>query len=226
VSSLETPDFGSRRPPTRTEWADDQLRSAIFRGEYAPGERLVISALAERFGVSATPLREALRRLSSEGLVELRSHGSAHVASVDLNEANEIYELRRVLEPMALERSVSRGDDRYRERVVRAWEQMDRHQIAPASDHAAFHRALLAACDSQWLLRLATMLSDKAGLMLAISLPGRPPDYNTARAHRRLRDLAIDGHAAASAAELSRHLDGTIAALRTVLIEKGEVAEQ
>lgn len=219
MSALDVPELGSQRPPTRTEWADDQLRSAIFRGDYAPGERLVISALAERFGVSATPLREALRRLSSEGLVELRSHGSAHVASVELTEANEIYELRRVLEPMALERAVDRGDDHYRDRVVLAWERLDTHQIAPPSDHAAFHRALLAACDSSWLLRLATMLSDKSGLMLAISLPGRPPDYNTARAHRRLRDLAIEGDAAGAAAELARHLDGTIAALRLVLAD-------
>jgi DNA-binding GntR family transcriptional regulator len=213
------PEAGPARPPTRTEWADDRLRRAIFRGEFAPGERLVISTLATQLGVSATPLREALRRLSSEGLVELQAHGSARVAAVDLAEATEIYELRRLLEPMALERSVAQGDATYRRDVELAWERLTVHRIAPASDHAAFHRALLAACDSTWLLRLAGMLADRAGLMIAISLPGRPASYDTARAHERLKTLAVTGDSTGAAAELARHLDGTVTALRAVLTE-------
>jgi len=213
----ETTELGFDRPPTRTEWADQRLRSAIFEGRFAPGDRLVISTLAEQLGVSATPLREALRRLSSEGLVELRAHGSARVATVDLHEATEIYELRRILEPMALERAVAKGGAEYRDGVDRAWHRLARRRVASASDHAAFHRALLVGCDSAWLLRLATMLSDKAGLMIAVSLPGRPADYDTADAHLRLRDLAVAGDGNEAALELARHLDGTIAALRAVL---------
>jgi len=213
----EPTELGFDRPPTRTEWADERLRSAIFQGKFAPGERLVISTLAEQLGVSATPLREALRRLSSEGLVELHAHGSARVAQVDLHEATEIYELRRVLEPMALERAVAKGDDAYRHSVVRTWDALATRRIASASDHAAFHRALLASCDSAWLLRLATMLSDKAGLMIAVSLPGRPADYDTARAHRKLKDLAVGGDGPGAATELARHLDGAIVALQSVL---------
>ena len=217
--TTEPTELGFDRPPTRTEWADERLRTAILEGTFAPGERLVISTLAEQLGVSATPLREALRRLSSEGLVELQAHGSARVAKVDLHEATEIYELRRILEPMALERAVAKGDQAYRDTVSRTWETMATRPVASASDHAAFHRALLAACDSAWLLRLATMLSDKAGLMIAVSLPGRPTSYNTARAHRKLKDLAVGGDAAAAADELAVHLDGTIIALQAVLID-------
>ncbi len=213
----EPNELGFDRPPTRTEWADERLRSAIFEGRFAPGERLVISTLAEQLGVSATPLREALRRLSSEGLVELQAHGSARVAAVDLHEATEIYELRRILEPMALERAVAKGGAEYREDIEQAWQQLTESRVATASDHAGFHRALLVGCDSAWLLRLATMLSDKAGLMIAVSLPGRPADYSTAAAHRRLKELAIAGDGGGAALELARHLDGTIAALQSVL---------
>lgn len=211
------PPLDPGRPPTRTEWADQRLRDAILSGAVGPGERLVISTLAEQLGLSATPLREALRNLAAEGLVELQSHGSARVAEVDLHEANEIYELRLLLEPMALERSVAAGDAAYRARVQAAWDALTTEAVAPPSAHAAFHRALLSACDSAWLLRLATLLADRAGLMVTVGLPGRPPEYRTAEAHRELVARAVAGDAPGAAAELTRHLERTLAALHLVL---------
>lgn len=205
------------QPPTLAEWADQRLRESILQGEYRPGETLVISTLAEQLGLSATPLREALRKLASEGLVVLQSHGSARVAEVDLHEANEIYELRLILEPTALERAVAAGDAGYRERVESAWNALATESVAPASVHAAFHRALLSACDSAWLLRLASLLSDRAGLMRTVGLPNRPPGYNTAEAHRTLMELAIAGDATGAGDELRRHLSGTLAAFHIVL---------
>jgi len=200
-----------------TEWADQQLRASILHGDFGPGDTLVISTLAEQLGLSATPLREALRKLAAEGLVVLQSHGSARVAEVDLQEANEIYELRLLLEPMALGRAVAAADAGYHERVETAWTALDAERIAPPSVHAAFHRALLSPCDSAWLLQLATMLSDRAGLMTTIGLPDRPSDYNTAQAHRTLMELAIAGDAPGAAEELRRHLSRTLAALHAVL---------
>ena len=205
------------QPPTLTEWADQQLRASILQGDFGPGDTLVISTLAEQLGLSATPLREALRKLAAEGLVVLQSHGSARVAEVDLQEANEIYELRLILEPMALERAVAAGDAGYRERIEEAWTSLNAERIAPASVHATFHRALLSTCDSAWLLQLATMLSDRAGLMMTIGLPDRPSDYKTAEAHRTLMELATAGDATGAAEELRRHLSTTLAVLHTVL---------
>ncbi len=205
------------RPPTRTEWADQQLRNAILKGRFAPGDPIVISTVADELGLSATPLREALRNLASEGLVVLQSHGSARVAEVDLHEANEIYELRLLLEPMAFERSVAKGDDGYRRGVEAAWSALCVRRVASPADHAAFHRALLSACDSSWLLRMATLLADRASLMITVGLPGRPSDYSTAEAHRRLVELAVAGEAAAGAEELARHLRGSLAALHSVI---------
>jgi DNA-binding GntR family transcriptional regulator len=205
------------QPPTLTEWADQQLRASILQGDFGPGDTLVISTLAEQLGLSATPLREALRKLAAEGHVVLQSHGSARVAEVDLQEANEIYELRLILEPMALERAVAAGDAGYRERVEAAWTSLNAERIAPASVHATFHRALLSTCDSAWLLQLATMLSDRAGLMMTIGMPDRPSDYRTAEAHRTLMELAIAGDATGAAKELRRHLSTTLAVLHTVL---------
>ena len=211
------PALGSEQPPTRTEWAEQQLRQAILRGEFGPGDPLVISTLAEQMGLSATPLREALRNLASDGLVELHSHGKARVAHVDLREANEIYELRLMLEPVALERAVRHADDAYRDRVDSAWEALTATRVASPSDHAAFHRALLSTCDSAWLLRMATTLADRAGLLITVGLPSRPDDYDTAEAHRALKDLAMAGDGEGAAAELHRHLSGTLTALHLVV---------
>ncbi len=216
--------LGSEQPPTRTEWADQRLRQSILRGEFGPGDPLVISKLAEQMGLSATPLREALRNLASDGLVELQSHGKARVARVDLREANEIYELRLMLEPVALERAVKNADGAYRERIESAWQALKANRVAPASDHAAFHRALLSTCDSAWLLRLATTLADRSSLMITVGLPSRPSVYNTAKAHRTLKDLSLKGDGAAAADELRRHLSGTLAALHLAVDNQSPAA--
>ncbi len=208
------PALDGKQPPTLTEWADQQLRQAILGGDFAPGDALVISALAEQMGLSATPLREALRNLASDGLVVLQSHGKARVAEVDLHEANEIYELRLMLEPEALERAVQNADDDYRDRVEAAWQALKIERVAEPSEHAAFHRALISNCDSEWLVRMATMMADRAGLMITVGLASRPDDYNTAERHRKLKELAIAGDAAGAADELRRHLSGTISFLR------------
>lgn len=208
---------GTIVPMTRSAWADRQLREAILNGRVQPGDALVISSLAKELGVSATPLREALGRLAAEGLVEMQAHGSARVASVDLAEAIEIYELRQMLEPMALERSVTAADAGYPERVEAAWQALTASRLSTASDHAAFHRELLSCCGSTWMLRLSTLLSDRAGLMMKVSALARPTSYNLAESHRRLKDLAVGGDASGAGEELTRHLAGTIAALESVL---------
>lgn len=209
-----TPPLDGGQLPTRTQWAHDQIRLAILNGDYGPGDPLVISRLAKEMGISATPMREALANLAASGYIELQTHGKARVSKVELPEANEIYELRLTLEPQALERAVLKSNDAYRERVQAAWEALGVARVAPASVHAAFHRELLSACDSDWLLRLSTMLADRAGLLIAVGLQAPPDDYNTAEAHRVLKDLVLDGDASAAAEELRRHLSGSLAVIR------------
>ena len=84
-----------------------QLRDWIIEGTLAPGEKLRDQELAERLGVSRTPVREALRRLEDEGLIETKQNAWTRVASVDESLAARIYPILRVLEPLALELSFS-----------------------------------------------------------------------------------------------------------------------
>ena len=222
---LSSEKIGSgKQPLTLTEWAEQRIRSSIMEGELRPSETLVISNLAEQMGISATPLREALRKLAAEGLVDLQSHGSARVSEVSLHEANEIYELRLILEPIALERSVTAGDEDYRERVSAAWRMLETEPIAAPHLHTTFHRTLLSNCDSLWLLRLATSLSDRSALIVQVGLPDRPMNYRTAEVHRTLMERVIAGDAAGAAEELSLHLRTTLAALHYVLSGSGGAA--
>jgi DNA-binding GntR family transcriptional regulator len=83
----------------------DRLRAAIVRGRFAPGQRLSEAALAELFGVSRGPIREAFTQLEREGLLTLERHRGARVSSLSLTDINEIYELRVALERLAIGRA-------------------------------------------------------------------------------------------------------------------------
>lgn len=210
AGGMSTGTIGGAQPLTRSEWADQQLRAAILRGDLRPGQQVVISTLADQLGVSATPLREALRNLSTEGLVELQAHGSARVATVDINEAVDLYEMRLALEPMALERSVAKADDAYRARLDASWKAMTESAEPTLLLHIDFHRELLSACDSTWMLRVTNMLADRTALMMVIGLETPPANYDIAKAHRDLFDRAMAGDATGATEELSAHLRGTL----------------
>jgi len=211
------------QPMTRKDWADHRLRTAILDGSYPPGHPLVISTLAAEIGLSPTPLREALQRLSSEGLVELVSHGSARVASVGLAEATEIYELRELLEPMAIESAIAHSDDPYRAAVRDAFKSLGGSEGRNHPTHEDFHRSLRATCASGWLTRVVDLLADRARLIITTSWPALDADYDLAEAHRDLADACLDGDATGAAEELRRHLGRTVERLADTLAEQPDV---
>ena len=83
-----------------------ELREAILAGEYSPGARIRQEDVAERHGASRVPVREALRRLESEGLVTLVANTGAWVAQLNLQECEEMYQIRERLEPLLLRYNV------------------------------------------------------------------------------------------------------------------------
>lgn len=87
--------------PTRDEMVADTLRKAIFLGELTPGQKLDQKTIAEHLNVSRSPVREALKTLAAEGLVEMQPHRTATVTQLSLEELREIYEIRLVLEALA-----------------------------------------------------------------------------------------------------------------------------
>lgn len=203
------PSRASGAPSTRAEWVDERVRTAILTGALAPGSRLVTTQLAEELGVSATPLRESLRRLAADGLVDLPAHGVARVAPLSAQDAAEVYELRLRLEPDALARSIRRSDEDHRAEVAGAYGALE--AVATPADaleaHRAFHAALISRCDSRWLLRLCALLADHATRYALASTPARGSREAALAEHRGLRDAVLQGDAEGAEALLTAHLE-------------------
>ena len=89
----------------------ESIRNLILSGDLAPGSRISQVSLAERFGTSRIPVRDALNRLESDGLVLLKPNSGAWVAKLDLSECIEIYKIRERIEPLALSEAVAKMTD-------------------------------------------------------------------------------------------------------------------
>ena len=135
-------------PETMVDGITERLRQAIITGAIRPRERIRVADLERKFGVSHIPIREALRRLQSEGFVEVSPRRTTIAAGVDLNDLANIYDLRRIIEIEIGRRSVSRMTKNDVEMVRRALASFQEVANAPSSGefwerHRNFHWALL-----------------------------------------------------------------------------------
>jgi len=141
-------------PTLVREHALDKLRGAIAAGFYRPGARLVERELCEALGVSRTSVREALRQLQSEGLIEAGSQRSIVVAKLSAEDAYDIYTLRELVETTAIQRFVERDDPKALKRLQSAYKAIEksasRGDAAALSDMAgAFYELILDGSGSK-----------------------------------------------------------------------------
>lgn len=124
------------------------IREAIIKGQFKPGERLKQSDLAEKLGVSRMPIREALRKLETEGLITLVPHKGAIVKTIKLEDIKEVYALRAQLERMALLQSADNLSSEDLKQLSKLVELMDEatdvNQFVECN--IEFHRLLLDQC--------------------------------------------------------------------------------
>lgn len=204
--------------PRRTAHEEvlERLRKAILGGVLPPGTPLVLSELSMRLGVSRTPIREAIRDLAADRLVDFDAYRSAIVHEPTLAEAREIYNLRLTLEPIAVREAVLRITDAeieeaatlQREMVavedVATWVELNRR----------FHAVLLDATTSPRLLSILCALRDAAAIQVALSIQARPaqmPDGN--KEHARIVE-AFRARDAPRAVQLTeQHLRSTLEAI-------------
>jgi DNA-binding GntR family transcriptional regulator len=102
-----------------------QLREDILSGALAPGERIRQEEVAARFGASRLPVREALRILHSQGLVQLKASSGAWVSRLDLSECEAIYKMRERLEPLALAESIPHIENQTMHRIEQIQEDIE-----------------------------------------------------------------------------------------------------
>ena len=116
----------------------ERLRALILTGEYGPDERLIEEQLAERLGVSRTPVRQALTMLEAEGLVEIAPNRGATVCSFSIEDVWDIYDLRAVLEGHAARRAAGRIEKRDLKRLQELAAERSGEQTAHLDDAYAF----------------------------------------------------------------------------------------
>jgi DNA-binding GntR family transcriptional regulator len=211
LSGSEATDDTEAPFATKSDLAYARVRALILSGELAPGTVLPQAALARTIGISTTPLREALRRLKQEGLVELDAHRDARVRPLDATEARDLLEVRRSLEPLAADLAAQRRTRSEIDALQDALAHLEALPANPSSaqleSHQRFHAAIHRASHNAPLVEMLDGIWVKTDRYRRHALEsGRSDDELDARAteHRLLFEAVRDGDSA-TAAELMRH---------------------
>ena len=203
-------------PRTAQQLAYEAVRRAILRGQLAPGTRLTQSDLAASLSLSTTPVREALRRLASEDLVRIDAHRGAIVRGVDKDTLREIYEIRLLLEPLAIRKAVPRLKNEDLDRAEQLWMLMnDRSDLGDWADaNRAFHAVFAEAAGSSTLIRITGTLRDSAANYVHwLSVADAELPVRANEEHRRLLDACRARDPDMAAKVETEHLTSTFEAM-------------
>jgi DNA-binding GntR family transcriptional regulator len=170
------------------------IRSRILNGNLVASETLNQEQLAGELGVSTTPLREALRRLESEGLVLVQPHRDVVVAPLDVDEMVSLYEVREVLDSLAAGLAAEHHDERDRNEMEAASRQLRDPRIDPVDANRTFHAAIYRASHNEVLIGLLDRLWDKSDRYRR-AISGIARDSDTVQSHVDLLRTVLDGDA-------------------------------
>lgn len=153
---------------TATEAATDMLRNLILSGAVQSGVALRQDELAKHLGVSRTPLREALHRLTAEGLIRLDHHKGAMVATPSISELREIYELQELLECQAAKEAVVRRNERNIAQLRVRIKELSKAKgsLDWIKYNLAFHATLYEMSEKPLLVEMITQLRNRASLYI------------------------------------------------------------
>ena len=152
----------------RAALVEEQVRAAIHKGLYKPGERIRESQVADWLGVSRTPVREALRRLESEGLVSFQSWRGVVVAELDRQQVIELYAMRAILEGAAARlaaRHIGEAEIHVLERLLARAEGLTSAPEQLAEINRNFHQAIYSAAHNRYLMQTLNGLRNSLALL-------------------------------------------------------------
>jgi DNA-binding GntR family transcriptional regulator len=213
--------------PSLTEAVYLKLRRELLICEIRPGEKLKIGELAKRLGVNLGPVREALSRLTADGLVTFESQRGFRAAPVSLEDLLDLTKTRIEIETLCLRSAMEAGGIEWETGIVASFHRLVRTpefvgeddkltvSEAWASAHSEFHSALLAACQSRWMLRLRDTLYNQSERYRRLSVPlriradGSKSLTNQEQDHRNLMDAVLSRDPDAACKVLYDHLNRT-----------------
>lgn len=194
---------------TRTEKVHEALRQAIIEQRLAPGARLPEDAIGESFGTSRTIAREALLRLSVEGLVDLLPNRGAFVANPSLDEGRDVFAVRHGLERMVI---TQLAGNLSAEQIVALRAMLEQEELASARDEreairlaGEFHLRLAEMTENRLLIRYLTETVSRCSLVLSIY--GRPHSVDCGiDEHRNIIEALIAGDGTKAADLMEHHI--------------------
>ena len=204
-------DIAQRR--TAQELVADRLRLEILSGTLGPGMRLQQAKVAQRMRTSTTPVREAFRELAVEGLVDLDPHRGVIVHEPSKAELSEVYEMRSVLEPMCMVKTVERISEQEIALADDMCQQMDA-ETEPGSWvilNSRFHSVLAAAARSPLLVAAVNNLRNRSAIYIAASFRLEPERMAGANAeHYAMVEACRRRDTEAAMEPLRSHLRSTV----------------
>ena len=211
------------RPPGRRPAARDTVRAILHRGIVAGtipgGTRLVQSRIAEELGVGTGPVRDALGELATGGFVRFDAAGVAVVHELSRAELEDLYEIRKLLEPMATARAAKYADREAILKAVGLLAAMERETDGQrwADHNDGFHSVIEEAGCGPRLVAILKNLRDLSALYVTHSIVAEPERVRSARAeHEEILKAVIAHDPEAAADAMFRHLDGRLRTLLTV----------
>ena len=195
----------------RADALRDELEQDIVTGALRPGERLDEQSLAARFGVSRTPIREALMQLASAGLVELQARRGAFVASLSLREVIERFEVMAALEGACGALAARRLTDEERARLLEAHEACAARRRSGDADayyyaNERFHQVLYDASHNGYLAEQTRQLHDRLKPYRRLQLRARSRVATSLAEHQAVVDAILAGDGERAERALKDHI--------------------
>jgi DNA-binding GntR family transcriptional regulator len=192
---------------TAVELVVEELRSRILSGSIAPGLPLRQEALAEELGVSRIPLREAIRLLSTEGLLDLVPHRGAFVSMISLAEVREFFEIRLKLEPWLLREAVPNLTEQDLQRASATVAEMDEAEAAQWGPlNWRLHERLYAPAGRPLTLNMVRALHEKSERYFRFQVMNAPIRQQAHDEHMQLIELCRQRKADMATVALEDHI--------------------
>ena len=201
------------------------LRQAILKGELKPGERLMEIALAERLGVSRTPIREAMRKLEQEGLVVMIPRRGAQVANITEKDLNDVLEVRIALENVAIEKACARMTEEEMRRLWLAAKEFE-HTIAEgnlvklAEADVAFHEVIYQASDNKRLIQVLNNMREQIYRYRVEYLKREEAYPQLIAEHAAIIEYISKGEKKAATDVMCKHIDNQVTTVIDVIRTK------
>lgn len=206
------------------------LLDDILAGKLIPGHKLRLQALKNDYNVGNSPLREALNRLSANGMVVREENKGFRVSPASISALQELIRTRCWLEEIALRESIRNANDQYDERIVLAYHRVSKLALSNGSSysspeqenkHREFHQSLISACNSKILLKYCEQLHEQTLRYRNLAAVVQYREGHEGDEHRAIRDAVLERKADIAVDLLTSHYKITA----EIIISSGSLSQ-